>query len=170
MSVQSRHSPLRSSPFGLGKQSDLLNSVRFGLCCTFRDEPIRFGRALANATLRLDRDVAFAKLAALCAANVRALRAALVYCAEHAIGCFRIHSQFLPVQTHPLIGYHLAELPGGAEIIAGLQECGAYTRSQNVRTCFHPDQFVVLNSLRPEVVEVGKKYRGHSGLSRLIDP
>ncbi len=33
------------------------------------------------------------------------------------------------------------------------QECGEFARRLHLRTCFHPDQFVVLNSLRPEVVE-----------------
>ncbi|MEZ6047379.1 MAG: hypothetical protein R3C11_17710 [Planctomycetaceae bacterium] len=30
--------------------------------------------------------------------------------------------------------------------------CGEFARQQNIRTCFHPDQFVVLNSPKEEVV------------------
>ena len=44
-------------------------------------------------------------------------------------------------------------LPNGAEIVRCFQECGAFARQSQLRTCFHPDQFVVLNSPRPEVVE-----------------
>ena len=73
--------------------------------------------------------------------------------AEHGIGCFRINSQIFPLKTHPRHRYHLAELPGGEEIIARFRDCGAFAREHGLRTCFHPDQFVVLNSTRPEVVQ-----------------
>ena len=39
------------------------------------------------------------------------------------------------------------------EIVGRYRECGAFAKQINVRTCFHPDQFVVLNSTRPDVVE-----------------
>ena len=39
------------------------------------------------------------------------------------------------------------------EIVGRFRECGAFARQFNLRTCFHPDQFVVLNSTRPDVVE-----------------
>ena len=86
-------------------------------------------------------------------ANAEALLAALQFCARNDIGCFRINSQILPLKTHPQHGYRIEELPGGTEIVRRFQECGALARRLHLRTCFHPDQFVVLNSLRPEVVE-----------------
>ena len=50
--------------------------IRLGLCCTFRDAPIRFRRATATHALRLPPDERRAKLAALCDANATALHAA----------------------------------------------------------------------------------------------
>ena len=47
----------------------------------------------------------------------------------------------------------MGELPGGEEIIRRFKECGEYAKTHGLRTCFHPDQFVVLNSRRPDVVE-----------------
>jgi UV DNA damage endonuclease len=127
--------------------------IRLGLCCIFRDEPIKFSNTTATAIGRMDRQEALAKLARLCAANAAALLASLQFCAAHGIGCFRINSQILPIKTHPTCGYELADLPDGDDIVRRFRECGQFVRKHKLRTCFHPDQFVVLNSQRPEVVE-----------------
>ena len=127
--------------------------IRFGLCCIFRDEPIKFANTTATAIGRMDRQEALAKLARLCAANTEALLASLRFCADHGIGCFRINSQILPLKTHPQHGYDMAELPGADDIIHRFQASGRFAKENNLRTCFHPDQFVVLNSTRQEVVQ-----------------
>lgn len=44
-------------------------------------------------------------------------------------------------------------LPEGDEIIRRFKESGEYAKTHELRTCLHPDQFVVLNSRRPDVVE-----------------
>ena len=126
--------------------------IRLGLCCMFRDQPIKFRTATATAVGRLERSRALEKISLLCLANAGALRQALEFCAANEIGCFRINSQILPVKTHPLVGYEVADLPDGDEIIRQFRECGDFARSRELRTCFHPDQFVVLNSPRAEVV------------------
>lgn len=127
--------------------------IRLGLCCIFRDEPIRFRTATATAISRMKRPDALAKLSALCMANANALLLALRYCADNGIGCFRVNSQILPITTHPTCGYEVEELPDGDEIIRRFKACGQFVGKHNLRTCFHPDQFVVLNSPRREVVE-----------------
>lgn len=127
--------------------------VRFGLCCTFRDAPIKFGTTTATATGRLERPAALAKLAALCLANAKSLLAALQFCAEQGIGSFRVNSQILPLKTHPALRYRVEELPEGEAIIAAFRACGRFAQEHQLRTGFHPDQFVVLNSRRPEVVK-----------------
>ena len=127
--------------------------IRLGLCCTFRDEPIKFANTTATAIGRMDRQEALAKLARLCAANTEALLESLRFCADHGIGCFRINSQILPLKTHPQHGYDMAELPGADDIIHRFQASGRFAKEHNLRTCFHPDQFVVLNSTRQEVVQ-----------------
>lgn len=127
--------------------------IRLGLCCIFRDQPIKFVNTTAAAIGRMNRADGLAKLARLCLANAEALLAALRFCAENEIGCFRINSQVLPLKTHPQYGYGIEQLPDGHEIAGQFRECGAFARRFNLRTCFHPDQFVVLNSTRPDVVE-----------------
>ena len=126
--------------------------IRLGLCCAFRDDAIKFRNTTAAAISRMKPLDALAKLSGLCKANAEALLAALEFCAGNGIGCFRINSQILPLKTHPNLGYTLEELPEGNAIITLFKACGTYARSHKLRTCFHPDQFVVLNSQRPDVV------------------
>jgi UV DNA damage endonuclease len=126
--------------------------IRLGLCCIFRDAPIKFRTTTATAIKRFLHDEGRRKLADLCAANAAALMEALRFCSANDIGCFRVNSQILPLKTHPDLAYDLTELPGGKQIIAQFRKCGAFAEANGLRTVFHPDQFVVLNSPRPEVV------------------
>lgn len=93
----------------------------------------------------MERPAALAKLSRLCLENADALLAALEHCATHDIGCFHINSQ--------ICGYAVADLPDADEIVRRFKGCGRFVKKHNLRTSFHPDQFVVLNSPRPEVVE-----------------
>lgn len=126
--------------------------LRLGLCCLFREAPIRFRTTTAKVLMALPRAKALAKLGELCLANAAALSSALDYCAAHGIGCFRINSQILPVKTHPEAGYDVAELPEGERIRAAFLACGEKRRVLGMRLTFHPDQFILLNSPRPDVV------------------
>ena len=127
--------------------------IRLGLCCLFRDQPIKFVTTTATAISKMKRPDALAKLSRLCLENADALLAALQFCADNGIGCFRVNSQILPIKTHPTCGYEVDDLPAGSEIIRRFKECGTFVKEYKLRTCFHPDQFVVLNSPRPDVVE-----------------
>ncbi|MSR58894.1 MAG: UV DNA damage repair endonuclease UvsE [Planctomycetaceae bacterium] len=127
--------------------------IRLGLCCLFRDQPIKFVTTTATSISKLKRPDALAKLSRLCRENAEALLAALQFCADHGIGCFRVNSQILPIKTHPACGYEVTDLPEADEITRRFKECGKFARKHKLRTCFHPDQFVVLNSPRLGVVE-----------------
>jgi len=125
--------------------------IRLGLCCIFREEPIAFRRTTAAALAGLAERERLARLAELCRHNAQALAEALAYCARNGIGDFRINSQLLPLYTHPSFGYRLADLPGGKEVERLLAGCGAFVRRHRLRTTFHPDQFVLLNSPSEEI-------------------
>jgi UV DNA damage endonuclease len=126
--------------------------IRLGLCCLFVDAPIRFRTTTATATRKRGREAGLAHIAGLCRENARSLSEAVAFCADRGIGAFRINSRILPVRTHPEVGYAMAELPGGPEIAAAFRECGNLARKRGVRLSFHPDQFVLLNSPKPDVV------------------
>ncbi len=129
-----------------------LSGIRWGLCCQFLDADIRF----RTATHRYLSTLAPARrreyLAGIARHNAEALRAAALECRRLGIGAFRINSQVLPLTTHPESGYRLAEVDADGAIEALFRRAGAAARDVGVRLSFHPDQFVVLNSERAEVV------------------
>lgn len=127
--------------------------LRLGLCCQFIAQPIKFSTTTATALARLPRREQLARLAALGTANAASLLAALKFCAANGIRSFRIISPILPIKTHPTVGYRVEELPGAADLVAQFRRCGDFARAQGIRTGFHPDQFVVLNSPDADIVD-----------------
>lgn len=127
--------------------------LRFGLCCAFRDHSIRFRNTTVTAIQRMTLEAAREKLSALCLANAIELRRALECCQQLGIGCFRINSQILPLKTHREVGYQVDDLPDAPAIREAFSSAREFAEAHQLRTAFHPDQFVVLNSLREDVVE-----------------
>jgi len=128
-------------------------AIRLGICCSFSEEPIKFRNTTVKANSSMERKAALAKLSTLCLENAEALQASLRFCRDNRIGCFRINSQILPLKTHERCGYTMADLPDGDEIVRRFHACGDFAKTHHIRTSFHPDQFVVLNSPREEVVD-----------------
>lgn len=129
------------------------SSIRFGLCCIFLEQPIKFRTTTVKAISSMERDAALAKLSGLCMTNAESLQSALQFCTDNGIGCFRINSRVLPLKTHADCGYDVYDLPEGEEIVQRFKSCGKFAKIHDIRTCFHPDQFVVLNSPRSDVVD-----------------
>jgi UV DNA damage endonuclease len=92
------------------------------------------------------------KLSAICQGNGLALLAALKFCHDQGIGCFRINSQIMPLRTHPDVGYRVEDLPNARTIVDGFRACGEFAAKHRLRITFHPDQFVVLSSPHPSVL------------------
>ena len=128
--------------------------IRLGLCCKFHEAPITFKTTTVTALQRLPREQQVDKLSQLALANAEALRLALAYCVQHDIGCFRVNSQILPVKTHHGVGYAVEDLPQAARIVAAFKACGSFARQQGVRLTFHPDQFILLSALKPEITRL----------------
>ncbi|MBU0986305.1 MAG: UV DNA damage repair endonuclease UvsE [Proteobacteria bacterium] len=127
--------------------------LRFGLCCIFREEPIKFRRTTAKYLQAFSRKQQLKNLAEICRHNARALHKALRYCRDHDIKDFRINSQILPLKTHPEMGYCMEDLPFHDQIIQTFKDCGRFCRKHDIRTTFHPDQFILLSSPSSEVVQ-----------------
>lgn len=126
--------------------------LRLGLCCAFRDQPIRFRTTTAAAMHRLPVDERLKKLGELARSNAESLSRAIDFCGGNSIGCFRVLSQILPLKTHPTVGYSIEQLSNHPEIVEAFRAAGRAAGRLNVRLTFHPDQYVVLNSPKPEVV------------------
>lgn len=127
--------------------------MRFGLCCLFKEEAIRFRTTTAKALSPLGRRDQLLKLSDLCLHNARTLQQALVTCNHLGIGAFRVMSPLFPRMTHPEIGYTLTDLPDGEEVAALLTACRTLAFNLDLRLSFHPDQFVVLSSPHSTVVK-----------------
>lgn len=102
--------------------------------------------------LKLERAAAVARISGLVLENARALQTSLEFCAANGIGDFRVISQILPLKTHPQAGYANSDLPDWPMIEAMFRACGSFARNNGLRTSFHPDQFVVLNSPKETTV------------------
>ncbi|MCG8686854.1 MAG: UV DNA damage repair endonuclease UvsE [Desulfobacterales bacterium] len=126
--------------------------IRFGLCCIFKEENIKFRRTTAKYLSSLPRVNQLKRLSEICLFNILSLKQALIFCRDHGIGDFRINSQILPLKTHPEVGYDIHELPDEEKIMNAFSNCRQFSRANDIRTGFHPDQFIVLSSPRPEVV------------------
>ncbi len=127
--------------------------IRWGLCCIFKKEPIKFHRATATYLKKFNRTQQLKYISNICLQNAEALLKALMYCLDNDIKDFRINSQILPLKTHPDIGYSIEELPRYQTIVNTFKTCGKYCRENEIRTTFHPDQFILLSSPKPEVIE-----------------
>jgi UV DNA damage endonuclease len=62
-------------------------------------------------------------------------------------------SPLFPRITHPDVGYSLGDLPDGGAITHQLGLVRSFAAQHDIRLSFHPDQFVVLSSPHPAVVE-----------------
>ena len=127
--------------------------IRWGLCCIFREVPIKFRRTTAKYTAQLSADERLTRLSNICLHNAESLLEALKFCRLNGIGAFRINSQILPLKTHPELGYAIEDLPQSTEIVDAFRKCKAYCRRHDLRTSFHPDQFSLLSSPNPEVTQ-----------------
>ena len=125
---------------------------RWGLCCQFLDAPIHFRTATHRYVSSLAPTEGHAYLSAIVRHNAGALTDAIRQCNDLGIGAFRINSQILPLATHPSSGYRLSDMDADGSITAAFRRAGHLAAELDIRLSFHPDQFVVLNSERPQVV------------------
>lgn len=128
-------------------------AIRLGLCCLFKNEPVKFRTTTARALTGLPRNQQLLKLSDICLHNVLNLELALKTVHRLGIGAFRVMSPLFPRMTHPEVGYSIEQLPDGESILAILETCRTFAQKQKIRLSFHPDQFVVLSSPTPSVLK-----------------
>ena len=112
--------------------------IRLGLCCIFRDQPIKFLTTTATAIAKMKRADALVKLSGLCMANADALLVALQFCADNGIGCFRINSQILPIKTHPNAATKSMICPKATRSLAGSRRAESSCASTTCELAFIP--------------------------------
>ncbi len=89
------------------------------------------------------------KLKTVTLSNLEALEEILKYNIENQIHFYRITSALIPLVTHPEVGYW-----GHREIFKkDFYYIGKLIKESNMRVDTHPDEFNVINSANPKVVE-----------------
>ena len=126
--------------------------LRFGLCCIFKEQPIKFRQTTAKTLNKLSRQDQLDKLSQICLVNTQSVKQALQFAVDNGIGAFRILTPLFPRYTHPDVGYRLDDLPAAEAIKAECAEIKIFREEKDIRLSFHPDQFNVLSSPRQEVV------------------
>lgn len=129
-----------------------MKKIRLGLCCIFKDYPIRFRIKQAAHIVKHDRKEQLEILSATIHENCKALMEAIEVCHREHFGCFRINSRFFPLKTHPAVQYALEDLPEYEHIMQRLQGVRLYAKKHDIRLTFHPDQFILLSSPKKDVV------------------
>jgi UV DNA damage endonuclease len=130
------------------KTTDGQESVQnFGLVCITHSDAIRYKTMTRKRLLSLTPDEQVRRLLEIYRHNLATLDRALHYCAANAIRLYRISSQIFP----------FADVPLGQELLSSLQPelhtVGTQATDLGIRMVIHPDQFVVLNSDSPDVVQ-----------------
>jgi len=138
--------------------------IRLGLCCIFRDEPIRFRQTTAAALKKMPRREQLQKLSTICLENLLNLSKALEWLVDHDIGAFRVLSPLFPRMTHPDVAYRLNELPDYEPIIKQCEKIRAHKQACDIRLSLHPDQFNVLSSPHSEVTKNTLRELEYQGL------
>jgi UV DNA damage endonuclease len=140
-----------------------MSASQLGLVCITHAPTIRY------RTLTLSRYTALAAaarpgvLGELYRSNLATLLRALDYCVASGIHLYRVTSALFPLSDLPDgVGESLLEaIPGE------LAEVGRKAREHGIRIVVHPDQYVVLNSDSPRVVENSLSILEHH--ARLFD-
>jgi UV DNA damage endonuclease len=122
-------------------------SPHLGLVCMTAGPEIRFRTITRTRYLALSKREQRAALEDIYAANVATVSAALSYCWKNDIRLYRVISSLFPMSDESL-GQEILR-----EMAAELAKIGEKATRLNVRVIAHPDQFVVLSSEKPVVVE-----------------
>jgi UV DNA damage endonuclease len=115
--------------------------MKIGYPCINRSIPCR-----GNRTFRL-KSYSEERLIETLDYNLSCLKRILAFNAAHGVLFFRITSDLVPFASHPICTFcwqeHFASI---------FKEIGDFIRNHDMRISMHPDQFIVLNSPREEVV------------------
>lgn len=126
--------------------------LRFGLCCIFVQEDVKFRTTTATYTAKLERSQQLKHLSDICLNNARNLLSSVQLLPKLKVGAFRVTSPIFPLYTHPDLAYSLDDLETSVAIKAVFEQVRAYRSSNNLRLGFHPDQFITISSPNEAVV------------------
>ena len=137
---------------------------KLGLVCITASKTIRFRTVTRRTLSKLSESEQQLKLREVYTANVERLEQAIAFCQQFQISLYRLSSALFPFSDTPLGEKVLDELS------PQLQQIGRQARQSNIRLVLHPEQYVVLNSDRSEVVRNSIKIlQSHARILDLLE-
>ena len=120
-----------------------------GLVCITVSQEVRFRTITRTRYLQFDQKERKKALKSIYEDNLQRLNSALTFCQQHSIKLYRMTSNLFPLSDiEDGIGENLLE-----SMSADLAKIGERAAKLGIRMVLHPDQFVVLSSEKPQVVE-----------------
>jgi UV DNA damage endonuclease len=141
---------LENSEYSGEQVTKLLHTrPNLGLVCITFSKEIRFRTMTRTRYLKLSEAEREAALKELYINNLNRLDAALSFCQQHQIQLYRIPSGLFPLSDmEDEIGATILE-----EMSADLAGIGQRSQQLGIRMVLHPDQYVVLSSDSPQVLQ-----------------
>ncbi len=118
-----------------------------GLVCITNSDEVRYKTVTRKTLLSLDEAAQTEKLRSIYTENSARLEKAVGFCLSNEINLYRMTSNLFPFSDEAAGANILEEFAGE------LSEIGSRALENNLRLVLHPDQFVVLSSDSPNVVE-----------------
>jgi UV DNA damage endonuclease len=124
-----------------------------GLVCVTLSKEVRFRTMTRTRYLKLSEPERESALRQLYVDNLKRLYGAITFCQQRNIQLYRLPSRLFPLSDlEDKVGAKIL-----AEMSADLAGIGQQAQELGIRLVLHPDQFVVLSSDSPQVVETSIK-------------
>jgi UV DNA damage endonuclease len=120
---------------------------QLGLVCITASDKVRYRALTRKRLLQLTAPEQEQALRGIYTENLRRLNIALDFCDANNIRLYRLTSALFPFADQP-VGQGIL-----TEFTNALQATGDRATALSIRLVLHPDQFVVLSSDKPEVIE-----------------
>lgn len=134
-----------------------------GLVCITASDAVRYRTTTRKVLLQLEPEAQKEKLRSIYADNIVRLHRAADFCRDNAIRLYRLTSALFPF-ADDAAGEDLLD-----ELSADILRAGERFTAERIRLVLHPDQFVVLNSDSPHVIENSIKImRTHARIMDLL--
>lgn len=120
---------------------------RLGLVCVTVSQAVRFKTITRKRLQQMKVSEQSQKLRSLYEENLKRLNGAIDFCHDCDIRLYRLPSNLFPF-ADTSIGKDILN-----ELVESLKQIGDRAKALGIRLVTHPDQFVVLNSDNPQVIE-----------------
>lgn len=130
----------------MNSRSDERRLPELGLVCITASDRVRYKTTTRKRLLSLEPAEQERLLRDLYAENLRRLGVAIEFCQAHGIRLYRLGSGLFPF-ADDVVGENVL-----GEFAEAMRLVGDRANALGIRLVLHPDQFVVLNSDRPDVI------------------